>query len=85
MAPLIYGFLTFFSSIPSPGRLKALAGWNMKWLVTVQAAVGRTGLHFSVLVVVIVFVGMQFSFVIPCLGDRFMPREAADRLPFELV
>ena len=69
MAPLIYGFLTLSSSfMHSPGRLKALAGWNMKWLVTVPAAVGRTGLHVSVLVVAIVFVGMSIFLRYTLLG-----------------
>ncbi|MDP2965275.1 MAG: hypothetical protein Q8N39_04445 [Pelolinea sp.] len=60
MTPLIYGLLTFFSSIMSGhGRLQALVGWNMKWLVTVQAVVGRSGLHVSVIVVVLTFIGMH--------------------------
>jgi simple sugar transport system permease protein len=59
MTPLIYGLLTLFSSsIPSHGGLQFLEGYNKKWLVTVQSVVGISGLHVSVLVVIIVFIGM---------------------------
>ena len=60
MAPMIYGLLNYFSSfIPSHDRLQALAGWNMKWLVTVQSAAGRTGLHVSVIVVILCLISMH--------------------------
>ena len=69
MVPLIYGLLTFFSTfLHSQGRLKALAGWNMKWLVVVQAAVGHSGLHVSVIVVIIVFALLSYFLRYTVLG-----------------
>ena len=59
--PLIFGFITIFSSfinIPSHGPIRDLKGWNMKWLFTVQSAAGRSGLHVSVLIVILAFIGM---------------------------
>ena len=41
------------------GRLTAFDGWNMKWLITVQAVVGRSGLHVSALVALVSLVGMH--------------------------
>lgn len=51
---LISGLLTMASSIGIRGsHIEAMKGWNMRWLVTVQSAAGRSGLHVSVLVVII--------------------------------
>jgi simple sugar transport system permease protein len=56
MSPLIFGILAFFATFMSGhGRLPALERWNMRWLVTVPAAVGYSGLHVSVIVVIITF------------------------------
>ena len=57
---LITGFMVLISSvIHGRGRLPALSGWNMRWLVTVQAVVGRSGLHVSFIVVVLASIGMH--------------------------
>lgn len=69
MVPLIHGILTLTSSLfHTPVKLKALAGWNMKWLVTVPAAAGHTGLHVSVLIVVMVLVGLSLFLHYSTLG-----------------
>ncbi len=69
LVPLIHGFLTLSSAfMHSPRRLVALNGWNMKWLVTVPAAVGRSGLHVSVLVVAAVFISMSVFLRYSVLG-----------------
>lgn len=61
MTPLIYGLLSFFSIfMHGRGRLPAFEKWNMKWLVTVQAVVGRSGLHVSVIMVAIIFIVLFF-------------------------
>jgi len=50
---LISGLLTMASSIGIRGsHIEAMKGWNMRWLVTVYSASGRSGLHVSVLVVI---------------------------------
>lgn len=50
---MISGLMTMASSLGlRGGRIEAMRGWHMKWLVTVQAVVGRSGLHVSVLLVV---------------------------------
>lgn len=50
---LISGFLTMATSIGiQGGRIEAMKGWNMRWLLTVQSTVGRSGLHVSVLIVI---------------------------------
>ena len=57
MTPLLYGLLSFFSTfMHGRGRLPAFERWNMRWLVVVQANVGRSGLHVSVIMVAITFV-----------------------------
>jgi len=57
MTPLLYGLLSFFGTfMHSRGRLPAFERWNMRWLVIVQANVGRTGLHVSIITVAITFV-----------------------------
>jgi simple sugar transport system permease protein len=61
MTSLINGFLVLISNfIHTRGRLTGLKGWNMKWLVTVQSVVGRSGLHVSFLLVVAALIGMYF-------------------------
>jgi simple sugar transport system permease protein len=56
---LINGFLVLISNfVHSKGSLTGFKGWNMKWLVTVQSVVGKSGLHVSFLLVVAAFVGM---------------------------
>ena len=50
---LISGFLAMATSIGiQGGRIEAMKGWNMRWLLTVQSTVGRSGLHVSVLIVI---------------------------------
>jgi len=57
---LINGFMVIISSfIHGRGRLPALSGWNLKWIVTVQAVVGRSGLHVSFFLVVLTSIGMH--------------------------
>jgi simple sugar transport system permease protein len=69
MTPLIYGLLTLFSvSIPSHGHLKGLDGWSMKWLVTVQSAAGQSGLHISVIAVIITFIVLSIFLRYSTLG-----------------
>ena len=50
---LITGFLAMATTIGiQGGRIEAMKGWNMRWLMTVQSTVGRSGLHVSVLIVI---------------------------------
>jgi simple sugar transport system permease protein len=59
MAPLIYGLLSYFATvIPGHGHLDFLNEYNKKWLVTVQSVAGRSGLHVSVIVIIIVFIAL---------------------------
>jgi simple sugar transport system permease protein len=59
MAPLIYGLLSFFATvIPGHGHLGFLDEYNKKWLVTVQSVAGRSGLHVSVITVIITCIGL---------------------------
>ena len=57
---LISGFLVLISSfIHGRGRLPALSGWNLRWLVTVPAVVGHSSLHVSFTLVVLTAIGMH--------------------------
>lgn len=50
---VITGFLAMATTIGiQGGRIDAMKGWNMRWLMTVQSTVGRSGLHVSVLIVI---------------------------------
>lgn len=58
---MISGLLVLASSAGiRGGRIAGMRGWNMKWLVTVQSVVGRSGLHISFLLIVITFLLMHF-------------------------
>ena len=50
------------------GRLRGMEGWNMKWLVTVQSVVGRSGLHVSFILVILAFLGMHIFLRYTTLG-----------------
>ena len=57
---MISGFMIMISRvIHGRGRLPALSGWNLKWIVTVQSVVGRSGLHVSFILVVLASIGMH--------------------------
>ena len=50
---MLNGLMTMGSSLGIQGApVTALKGWNMRWLVTVQTAAGRSGLHVSILTVI---------------------------------
>lgn len=79
MMPLLYGLLTFFSTfMHSRGRLPAFERWNMRWLVIVQANVGRTGLHVSIITVAITFV-VLFLFLRYSTAGRAIYAMGSDR------
>jgi len=51
---MIYGFVTFFvGSLTNFDMDTGLAYWNQKYLVTVESVVGRSGLHVSVISILI--------------------------------
>lgn len=57
---MITGMMVLISNIDTNwGRFEGLSGWNMRWLITVQSVVGRSGLHVSFIIVVIACIAMQ--------------------------
>jgi simple sugar transport system permease protein len=57
MSSVIFGLLALFAgSRTTSGALPALTGWNKQWLVTVQSAVGESGLHVSFLLIILSFI-----------------------------
>jgi simple sugar transport system permease protein len=79
MAPLIYGLLSFFSTIiPEHGHLQFLDEYNKKWIVTVQSVVGRSGLHVSVITVIITLIGL-YLFLRFTTAGRAIYAMGADR------
>jgi simple sugar transport system permease protein len=57
MSTMIGGVLALTAQFrPREWSFSAIEGWSMKWLVTVQSTVGRSGLHVSFLL--IVFTGL---------------------------
>jgi simple sugar transport system permease protein len=59
MSSVIFGLLALSSgSRTTSGPLKALVGWNKKWLVTVQSVAGESGLHVSFILIILTFIAL---------------------------
>lgn len=57
---MITGLTTMASALGlRGGRVSGMKDWHMNWLVTVQSAAGRSGLHVSVLLVIATFILMH--------------------------
>jgi simple sugar transport system permease protein len=68
-ASLIFGLLALVGGARSTSKpLPALAGWNMKWIMTVQSTVGRSGLHISFILIVIALIGTHLFLRYTTLG-----------------
>ena len=80
---LITGFLAMATTIGiQGGRIEAMKGWNMRWLMTVQSTVGRSGLHVSILIVIAaaIFVHVFLRYTI---WGRAMYAAGSDKTVFD--
>jgi simple sugar transport system permease protein len=68
-ASLIFGLLALIGGARSTSKpLPALAGWNSKWLVTVQSTVGKSSLHISFILIIVALIAMQLFLRYTTLG-----------------
>jgi simple sugar transport system permease protein len=68
-ASLIFGLLALIGGARSTSKpLPALVGWNSKWLVTVQSAVGKSSLHISFILIIITLIMMHLFLRYTTLG-----------------
>lgn len=69
MNAMIYGFIHFFVGSYESMRISpGVVGWNTKWLISVQAVVGQSGLHISFLIIVFVALAMHLFLSYTTLG-----------------